>query len=897
MARRYEKVAAVKSLIVPVCFYITLAFLVGYLFWPYFYYVKNETFIVIGVFAIWRYGWQAIHYIRAAIYRIYLYPKLVSLASALPDNKKYPEHIYFIIPSYNEEPWVSREALHSVFSELGHIPTGATIIVATGSDEDDAIISSIYESHPVKYKVDLILQRQSQGKRIAMGHALRSAARRYNQHANDPNSVTIFMDGDTFLMPGTLQKVLPFFSLLPKLGALTTNEVAFINTESSWYKAWFNLKFGQRHLLFQSHSLSKRVLTLTGRFSTFRSSIVMQEDFIKQIEHDVITHWRHGKFRFLMGDDKSSWYYLLKNGWEMLYLPDVLCYSLESRDADFMNISLSLPYRWYGNTLRNNERALAIGWHKIGLFIWICILDQRISMWTSLVGLTGAIILSIFKSFIYLPLFLSWVCFVRSVQISVIAFMGHPVNLRTIPLMLYNQWIGALIKIHAYFNLSNQKWSKGKSQQQKTDENLPISHPLARWMPTYSMILFYILFCGALLIAEEALKIPNLNFLRSEAHATKYLDNNSDHQAIIPNDNKDDANAINQIIKTYRKADSLTIKLPEGVLDLYSPILIDRDNVTLEGSGTSKTFFKVHITKPYHAAILVKGNRGNRIGYLNSALKSIDSIVNVKLNKKLESGSVLLFLEPNTEKFFDEIKSWRWRRKHPAIRQTLVQVNRPSTKRIVYLTRSIGSFFNPKSTLIFETNPVRNVTMEKFSIQHIIPDHKIDEAQGVYENLFPKYAIDSISFNWATNCSVKDINIINSGSNPIVFENSLRCNAERLRIEGSWNKGTKGSGYIKLSRAYFCRLSELDVKDIRHIVIQWSSSHNVLRNILSEVDINFHGGGEHNNQIINTSIKLPIYHRWEPVVVTGSDSHWAPPTGHHNYYENQLLNLMDGSRG
>jgi len=59
---------------------------------------------------------------------------------------------------------------------------------------------------------------------------------------------------------------------------------------------------------------------------------------------------------------------MMKNSWDMLYLPDVMAYSLESRDGDFLAISRSLPYRWYGNTLRNNKRARAL---------------KNRSMWTS----------------------------------------------------------------------------------------------------------------------------------------------------------------------------------------------------------------------------------------------------------------------------------------------------------------------------------------------------------------------------------------------------------------------------------------------------------------------------------------------------------------------------------
>ena len=49
------------------------------------------------------------------------------------------------------------------------------------------------------------------------------------------------------------------------------------------------------------------------------------------------------------------------------------------------------------------------------------------------------------------------------VQLVVIVYHGHQVSMRSIPIMLYTQWVGAIIKIHAAFHLSDQNWSKGKS--------------------------------------------------------------------------------------------------------------------------------------------------------------------------------------------------------------------------------------------------------------------------------------------------------------------------------------------------------------------------------------------------------------------------------------------------
>ena len=62
----------------------------------------------------------------------------------------------------------------------------------------------------------------------------------------------------------------------------------------------------------QSHALSERVLTLTGRFSVFRATHIVGHEFIRLQEADYLDHWLWGKFRFLSGDHKSSWYALLQ---------------------------------------------------------------------------------------------------------------------------------------------------------------------------------------------------------------------------------------------------------------------------------------------------------------------------------------------------------------------------------------------------------------------------------------------------------------------------------------------------------------------------------------------------------------------------------------------------------
>lgn len=876
MIKRLGTTEGLVSFIPPGIFYSVVAFVIGYSMWPYFYYIKNETFIVLGIFAMWRYGWQIVNYTRSGLYALRYYPKLCRVVRELPDEKKFPQHIFFIIPSYKEEPWVSIEAFQSLLSNLSAIPCSATLVVSTGDDRDDAVIAATYEAHPVKHKVELVLQRQSQGKRIAMGHALRAVARRFE---DDANSVTVFMDGDSFLEQHTLKKTLPFFAAFKDLGALTTNELAYIHTRSQWYKDWFNLKFGQRHVLFQSHALSNKVLTLTGRFSLFRTSIVVKEDFIKIIEHDVITHWLHGKFRFLMGDDKSSWFYLLKHKWNMLYIPDVTCYSLESRDASFLSISVSLPYRWYGNTLRNNARALALGRRHLGWFIWIAILDQRLSMWTSLVGITGAIILSISKSFIYLPFYMAWVFSVRVLQMFIIALRGHPVSMLTIPLMLYNQWVGAIIKIRAFYNLADQKWSKGGAEQSSAGEVVMIDHPWVRWMPRYLMFSSYSLFLFALMLTEGAISMPGPEFFY---RGNKGAVIQARLFGVTPNDKADDSLALQQIIDRVPRNKSVLIQMPAGTIDLFHTIYL-RSHITLAGKGSDKTFIMTHMGQDEQAAIALHGKRGIQLMGLAQDIQAADKTIALEDASQLVDGDLLLLRAPNDVDFLKKIGSLVWDQEYPYLRQTIVRV-RGVTGSEVSLETTVGINLLASNAEVFRINPVDQVSLKDFSIEHVVEGAEPHDVWHIYENSHPKYAVDTISAKWASHCEIENIRIFNSGRHPLAFDSVYGCRASGLTIEGAWNKGKKGNGYVKFSRSYHSLFEDSRVDHIRHIVLQWSSAFNTIKNIDAGVDINLHGGYTHDNIISDIRFNIPEEHPWKGVVRTPADAAWAPPDG-----KNQVL--------
>src|SRR5205085_495250 len=115
------------------------------------------------------------------------------------------------------------------------------------------------------------------------------------------------------------------------------------------------------------------------------------------------------------------------------------------------------------------------------------------------------------KSVLYLPLYVAWACLVRTLQLVVITANGHPVTMRTIPIMLYTQWVGALVKIRAWHHLADQNWSKGKARQRVR------ARGIGRWLPTWRMALAYLVFALVILLTHSALRLPAARLFAAQA--------------------------------------------------------------------------------------------------------------------------------------------------------------------------------------------------------------------------------------------------------------------------------------------------------------------------------------------------------------------------------------------
>lgn len=421
---------------------------------------ESERFLfLLGAIGIWRYSMGIIHFVRGLWFAKVIFP---IHRHAAERNRRPPSHIYLMVTSFRIDAMTTAKVYRSVIEEAIAAPCPATVVASLVEYADEALLRALWDHlNPPDHVALRIVRVAGSGKRDGLAYGFRAIS----AESPDDRAIVAVIDGDTVLRPGCVHACAPFFDLLPKVGALTTNEFVQLDSGSRWLADWHRLRFAQRHINMCSMGLSRRVLTLTGRMSVFRANVATDPGFIRDVQHDFLDHWRLGRFPFLTGDDKSTWYSLIRRGWDTYYVPDAYVDTIEhTPDPDFLRASRMLMFRWYGNSLRQNVRAARLGPQRLGFFAWYVLLDQRISMWTTLLGPVFAVAGTIKYSSVILLAYVLWVLTSRSLLTVLLLFSGHPVS-PTYPLLLYyNQIVGSITKVSVLFNMDQQSWTRQRTR-------------------------------------------------------------------------------------------------------------------------------------------------------------------------------------------------------------------------------------------------------------------------------------------------------------------------------------------------------------------------------------------------------------------------------------------------
>jgi glycosyltransferase Alg8 len=563
-------------------------------------------FATMGIIGIWRWGWWGLQVLRSRIYLYFVFPRWRKRASQIPLSDLPP--MCFLVPTYNEKPWITQRVFKAIAHEALTLPHPITVLVTASSNEENAAIRLALESvDPELSSIRLIQMVQTgEGKRKAMADALRELAR----HNLPADTVIALMDGDSDITPGTLRKSLPFFRMFPKMGALTTDELPIVEG-SYWFSEWFHLRLSQRHYQMSSVSLSRKVMCLTGRFSLFRAKCALAPSFAKQLEIDTLDDWLWGRFKFLSGDDKSTWFWLLKRGYDMIYVPDVTVYSIETISGSLPDRAYQNMRRWYGNMLRNSNRAMALGVAKNGWFIWWCLIDQRISFWTTLLTPSFLLMNIIQGEWLGAALISCWVLLTRPLMLMII-FSGRQSRLKLIhlPIFIISQWSAALVKIWTQMNLAQQKWTNRGNQSISAEGTGWVRLTkigTSRFLLLVQMFSFVIVLLSLSNIVNPVEDLAGLwrnkqvNASLPPLQIIRAID-----KGIFPSDGKDDSALLQTIINNLPSKGRVQINLPGGEIDLSKPLKINRSNTIIKGEGIGRTILQANFNSQVgEAAILV----------------------------------------------------------------------------------------------------------------------------------------------------------------------------------------------------------------------------------------------------------------------------------------------------
>ncbi|MFD1047213.1 hypothetical protein ACFQ1S_17485, partial [Kibdelosporangium lantanae] len=158
-------------------------------------------------------------------------------------------------------------------------------------------------------------------------------------------------------------------------------------------------------------------------------------------------------------------------------------------------------------------------------------------------------------------------------------------------------------------------------------------------------------------------------------------------------------------------------------------------------------------------------------------------------------------------------------------------------------------------------DPVLGVGLEGFHITQDVPDVSPSSTVHNYGNAAPADAMNGIVLKWAVNCWVRDVGTYMTGSHPIVTEEAKNIEIVHNNLNGAWNKGKGGNGYLRGSRVWDSLYVGNVSRNLRHFTFQWSASGNVVTGNDFDSDLNLHGGWERENLFERNVVHVPADHR------------------------------------
>lgn len=256
----------------------------------------------------------------------------------------YEPTITFGVPAKNEGDNIRKTILKIARTDY---PKDKFDVIAVNDGSTDNTLAEMLEAQKIAaqwdVKVRIIDWKVNKGKRAGMAETT----------LQSKNEIMVFVDSDSFVKKNTAREIIRYFSQ-PKVGAVAGHAfVANVNTNMLT-----KMQAARYYIAFKAYksaeALFGSVTCCSGCLSAYRKQYVLE----------VLDEWADQTFagvKCTYGDDRSLTNFLLKKGYDTLYNPLAISYTIV---PDNMKQFLKQQMRWKKSWLRECLIASTFIWKR-----------------------------------------------------------------------------------------------------------------------------------------------------------------------------------------------------------------------------------------------------------------------------------------------------------------------------------------------------------------------------------------------------------------------------------------------------------------------------------------------------------------------------------------------------
>jgi hypothetical protein len=295
-----------------------------------------------------------------------------------------------------------------------------------------------------------------------------------------------------------------------------------------------------------------------------------------------------------------------------------------------------------------------------------------------------------------------------------------------------------------------------------------------------------------------------------------------------------------------------TLRMAAGSFWFDRTVVIDRDDLTITGAGAGDTVITTGRVMGGDPAFRIGHQlflEGLKDGIAMSSAQSGDREITVANGHSFRAGDALWIEKENDAAFLNQIGDRLWREDNPL--RTVLTTVRAVDGNTLTLDRALPFDFASKGTSVHELDLATGIELRDFTIKGSFG--RSDPAK--FSNTEPEARKGmALLVNTSKDTVLSGIDIVEPGSHGVVLAKSIDAEVKGVNVTGAHNKGDGGNGYAFTIRdIYDSELTNLTAFDTRHAVLfdaNTSSSRNTVHLGDTNRDINFHGGRDHDNEVI-----------------------------------------------